>query len=211
MAAMKQNINIIECDDLPLDIQFVNNVVAVDTEALGLNIKRDRLCLCQVGDGNDNVWLVKFDGRNYNKPNLKKVMEDPDLIKVFHYARFDISILQHYAGIKTAPVYCTKIASKLTRTYTDRHGLKSLVEEVVGVNISKEQQTSNWGAEVLTESQKHYAATDVIYLHEAKTWLDKQLNQTARTAIAQSCFEFLPTRVDLDLHDFEGDIFSHTA
>ena len=197
--------------DLPADATFPNGMAAVDTETLGLNITRDRLCLVQVGDGEGNVWLVKFNGDDYDQAtNLKALMQNPKILKLFHFGRFDIATMQHYLGVQTAPVYCTKIASKLTRTYSDRHGLKSIVNELLGVEISKEQQTSDWGAPELTEAQKHYAASDVLYLHGLKEVLDEKLKTTERMHIAQQCFAFLPTRAALDLAGWsQTDIFAH--
>ncbi len=204
-------INLTECfNDLPDGVNFPNGMVAIDTETLGLKIHRDRLCLCQVGDGEGNVWLIKFDGKNYNAPNLKKVLEDKNLLKLFHFARFDIAVIDKYLGSLAHPVYCTKIASKLTRTYTERHGLKILVEELLGESISKAEQQTNWASEKLTEAQKHYAASDVIYLHSLKKILDKNLKSRGLTNFAEHCFTFLPIRAQLDLAGWEEtDIFAH--
>ncbi len=197
--------------DLPADATFPNGMAAVDTETMGLNIPRDRLCLVQVGDGAGNVWLVKFNGDDYHQAtNLKAMLQNPKILKMFHFGRFDIAVMQHYLGVQTAPVYCTKIASKLTRTYSDRHGLKSIVQELLGVELDKEQQTSDWGAPELSEAQKHYAACDVLYLHGLKEVLDEKLKTTDRLHIAQQCFAFLPTRAALDLAGWSTtDIFAH--
>ncbi len=207
-----QKVNItVSQNDLPAGVEF-ESLVAVDTETLGLNPLRDRLCVCQLGDGKGNAWLVQFDGEDYSAPNLRKVLEDDTLTKMFHYARFDIAVLKHYMGVQVNPIYCTKIASKLTRTYTDRHGLKALVEEIVGVNLDKGQQTSDWSAPVLSEAQKHYAASDVLYLHEMKEWLDERLRVLGRVEMSQRCFDFLPTRAELDLKGWENsDIFAHNS
>jgi ribonuclease D len=205
------NINIVECDgDLPTGIHFPNGMVAIDTETLGLNVKRDRLCLCQLADGTGNVWLVKFDGSDYSAPNLKKLLADPKILKLFHFARFDMAVLSHALGTMPAPVYCTKIASRLTRTYTDRHSLKALVEEIIGESLDKNEQSSDWAEPLLTESQKHYAASDVLYLHTLKEALDEKLTSRNRRNLAQACFGFLESRVQLDLAGWETtDIFAH--
>lgn len=197
-------------NDLPADVKFPHGMVAVDTETLGLNPLRDRLCVAQVSDGDGNVWLVHFDGTDYSAPNLKKILIDPTLLKIFHYARFDIAVLKHYLGVETAPLYCTKIASKLTRTYTDAHGLKALCQELLDVKLDKYQQTSHWGADELSDAQQRYAASDVFYLVELKKILDERLKQTNRTALANQCFAFLPARAELDLAGWpETDIFAH--
>lgn len=209
---MTQRPNIkIYAEDLPNDFTYTGKSIAIDTETAGLNIKRDRLCLAQLGDGNGNVWLVKFSGEKYNAPNLCKLLADERIEKMYHYARFDIAVMNHYLGTMSQNNYCTKIASKLVRTYTDRHGLKALVEEFTGVELNKEEQCSDWAAEELTEAQKHYAASDVMYLHKIRAGLDTRLNDTGRMAIAQKCFEFLPTRTALDLLGWTNDIFSHNA
>jgi len=185
--------------------------VAVDTETMGLITPRDRLCLVQISDGGGDEHLVRFaPGSDYAAPNLRAILADPARLKLFHFGRFDIAALHHYLGVLTAPVYCTKIASRLVRTYTDRHGLKELVRELVGQDISKQQQSSDWGGPVLSEAQKDYAASDVRYLHRLKAELDVRLAREGRTALAQACFDFLPHRALLDLAGWpEVDIFAH--
>ena len=186
--------------------------VAIDTETMGLNPLRDRLCVVQISDGSGDEHLVRFGpGSAYDAPVLKAVLSDPNRLKIFHFARFDIAAIQHALGIVTAPVYCTKIASKLVRTYTDRHGLKYLLSELVGVDVSKQQQTSDWGAAQLTDAQKDYAASDVLYLHALKRELELRLNREGRMDLAQRCFDFLPTRAELDLLGWEepNDLFHH--
>lgn len=195
--------------DLPSGMTFPNGV-AIDTETLGLKPHRDRLCLIQLSSGDGTAHLVQFDGRSYDAPHLKRLLSDPDTVKIFHYARFDVAVLSRYLGVVTKPVYCTKIASKLVRTYTDRHGLKDLVGELLGIELSKHQQSSDWAAATLSEAQKTYAASDVLHLHALRTRLDMMLKRDGRTALAQTCFEFLPTRAALDLAGFEEtDVFSH--
>lgn len=204
------SINLIESlNDLPADATFPNGV-AIDTETMGLNLNRDRLCLCQLSDGAGNVWLVKFDGTDYSAPHLKALLADETITKIFHFARFDLAMLHNFLGVMPRPVYCTKIASLLTRTYTDKHGLKNLVQETLGIELDKEQQTTDWGAPYLTEAQKHYAASDVLHLHAVKRILDDMLTREERWHLAQACFDFLPTRAQLDLDGWpETDIFSH--
>lgn len=195
--------------DLPADINFGKSV-AIDTETLGLNPHRDKLCLIQLSSGDGNAHLVQVDRSSYDAPNLMALLADNDVVKIFHYARFDVAVLKAYLDVDVAPVYCTKIASKLVRTYTDRHGLKDLVREMVGVDMSKQQQSSDWGSAVLSDAQKQYAASDVLYLHELKIRLDQMLKREGRLELAQSCFDFLPTRCALDLAGWaENDIFSH--
>jgi len=195
--------------DLPADVNFGQSV-AIDTETLGLNPHRDKLCLVQLSSGDGNAHLVQLDRSNYDAPNLKALMLDKDVLKIFHFARFDVAVLKAYLDVDVAPVYCTKIASKLVRTYTDRHGLKELVREIVGVDLSKQQQSSDWGLPVLSDAQKQYAASDVLYLHELKIRLDQMLKREGRQDLAQACFDFLPTRTALDLAGWnEQDIFSH--
>ncbi|CCB63616.1 MULTISPECIES: ribonuclease D [unclassified Hyphomicrobium] len=204
----KSNIKI-HHGDLPAGLSFPNGV-AIDTETLGLNPHRDRLCLVQLSSGDGAAHLVKFDGRNYDAPRLKALLTDPAIVKIFHFARFDIAVMKQYLGVETAPLYCTKIASKLARTYTDRHGLKDLVGELLGIEISKQQQSSDWGAPELSESQMAYAANDVLHLHALKSKLDTMLAREGRAEFAQSAFGFLPTRARLDLAGFEDDdIFAH--
>jgi len=195
--------------DLPATVRFSGSV-AVDSETLGLNPHRDRLCLVQLSAGDGHAHLVQFDGKDYSAPNLKALLADTAVLKIFHFARFDVAVLQKYLGVATTPVYCTKIASKLVRTYTDRHGLKDLCAELVGVELSKQQQSSDWAAQSLTEQQKQYAASDVLYLHEMMAKLDMMLDRDGRRAFAEAAFRFLPTRAALDLAGFpEDDIFAH--
>ena len=195
--------------DLP-DGLNLGPVVAIDTETLGLNPFRDRLCLAQLSSGDGVCHAVQFAAGEYAAPNLKKMLTDPGTTKLFHFARFDITMFRRHLGIVCKPVYCTKIASKLVRTYTDKHGLKDLVREILGVDISKEQQSSDWGARELTEKQLAYAANDVAYLHQLKTALDAMLEREGRTHLAKACFDFLPTRAELDLAGWEDmDIFAH--
>lgn len=196
--------------DLPGDV-LASGPVAIDTETLGLNPIRDRLCLVQLSDGQGDEHLVRFAPGRYDAPNLKRLLTNREQLKIFHFGRFDIAVLLHYLGVLTAPVYCTKIASRLIRTYTDRHGLKDLAKETLSIDISKQQQTSDWGADALSDAQKDYAASDVRYLHQIKAVLDQRLAREGRTAIAQACFDFLPTRAQLDLAGWpEIDIFAHS-
>jgi ribonuclease D len=196
-------------NDLPSGLSFGSSV-AVDSETLGLNVNRDRLCLIQLSSGDGNAHLVQFDGRDYSAPNLKKLLTDPAVVKIFHYARFDIAVIEKYLGVMTTPIYCTKIVSKLVRTYTDRHGLKDLVAELAGVELSKQQQSSDWAANELSPQQLAYAASDVLHLHAVKAKLDAMLERDGRNAFAEAAFGFLPTRAKLDLAGFgEDDIFSH--
>ena len=195
--------------DLPAEVKF-NGPVAVDSETMGLSLVRDPLCLVQISDGGAEAHLVQFDRARYEAPNLKAVLTDPNRLKLFHFARFDIAMFMRDLGIVCAPLYCTKIASKLVRTYTDRHGLKDLVKEVLGRDISKDQQSSDWGAPELNDAQLAYAASDVLHLHALKEKLDAMLARESRVEIAQSCFDFLPTRAALDLAGWEeADIFAH--
>lgn len=194
--------------DLP-DDPFQPGPIAVDTETMGLNTLRDRLCLVQLSDGTGDEHLVRLAG-NYAAPNLKKVLADQSRLKLYHFARFDLAAIRYYLGVMAAPVYCTKTASRLIRTYTDRHGLKDLVRELAGAEISKQQQLSDWGAASLSESQCEYAASDVRYLHKLKNVLDERLAREGRTGLAQACFDFLPWRAELDLAGWpEVDIFAH--
>jgi ribonuclease D len=197
-------------EDLPLGV-LAPGPVAVDTETMGLITPRDRLCLLQISDGGDDEHLVRFaPGSAFAAPNLKAVLADPARIKLYHFARFDLAAIQHYLGVTAAPVFCTKIASKLVRTYTDRHGLKDLVRELLGKEVSKAQQSSDWGAPVLSEAQQEYAASDVRYLHAMHAILTERLAREHRTHIAQACFDFLPSRALLDLAGWaDRDIFSH--
>lgn len=195
--------------DLP-DGLDLGPVVAIDCETMGLNPHRDRLCLIQMSGGDGNVHLVQVAKGQTAAPNLCKMLTDPAVLKLFHFGRFDIAALHHAFGAVTAPVYCTKIASKLVRTFTDRHGLKYLLQDLVGVDISKMQQQSDWGAATLTNAQLDYAASDVLYLHRLKDALDQMLAREERTQTAQACFDFLPTRALLDLQGWpEIDIFAH--
>jgi ribonuclease D len=197
-------------EDLSADV-LAPGPVAVDTETMGLITRRDRLCLVQISDGGGDEHLVRFAvGSRYDAPNLKAVLADPARVKLFHYARFDLAAIAHYLGVDATPVFCTKIASKLVRTYTDRHGLKDLVRELLGKEISKQQQSSDWGGAVLSEPQLEYAASDVRHLHAMYAILQERLAREGRTRIAQACFDFLPTRARLDLAGWaEQDIFSH--
>jgi ribonuclease D len=198
-------------EDLPADVRFADGPIAVDTEAMGLYPARDRLCLVQLADGRGDEHLVRFRrGSDYSAPNLKALLGDPNRLKLYHFARFDIGIMQHYLGIMAAPLYCTRTASRLVRTYTDRHGLKELVKELLGHDLSKQQQTSDWGASELNDAQRDYAASDVRYLHALKEKLDERLQREDRAALAQACFDFLPGRALLDLAGWaEQDIFAH--
>ncbi|MDP1626282.1 ribonuclease D [Parvibaculum sp.] len=195
--------------DLPEGLSFGTSV-AVDTETMGLNPQRDQLCLVQLSAGDGNAHIVQLDRGTYNAPRLRALMADPAVLKIFHFARFDVGMLQRYLGVVTAPVYCTKIASKLVRTYTDRHGLKDLARELVNIDMSKQQQSSDWGADKLSEAQLAYAASDVLHLHEIKSVLDAMLAREGRTELAKACFAFLPIRAALDLAGWpEEDIFAH--
>jgi ribonuclease D len=195
--------------DLPAGVAFKESV-AVDTETLGLKPHRDRLCLVQLSAGDNTAHLVQLSGGDYSATRLKALLADPAILKIFHYARFDICVLRKYFFVETAPIYCTKIASKLVRTYTDRHGLKDLVSELLGIELSKQQQSSDWGAVELSQQQLAYAASDVLHLHAIKAKLDIMLEREGRRAWAEACFRFLPTRCELDLAGFEDqDIFAH--
>lgn len=195
--------------DLP-DGLDLGSCVAIDSETMGLRPGRDRLCLVQLSAGDGESHLVQFAPGRYDAPNLKRLLTDPRTTKLFHYARFDIAVFRHYLGVETAPLYCTKIASKLVRTYTDRHGLKDLCRELLGIDLSKQQQSSDWGADELTPEQLAYAASDVLHLHRLKAVLDERLAREGRTGIAEACFRFLPTRASLDLGGWaEEDIFAH--
>ena len=198
-------------EDLAGDVKFAEGPIAVDTEAMGLIPGRDRLCVVQLSDGKGDEHLVRFKpGSDYSAPNLKALLADSGRLKLYHFARFDIGIMSAYLGIMAAPVYCTRTASRLVRTYTDRHGLKDLVKELLNVDLSKHQQTSDWGAAELSDAQRDYAASDVRYLHQLKGKLDERLAREDRTALAQACFDFLPTRALLDLAGWpEQDIFAH--
>lgn len=197
-------------EDIPAGL-LGPGAIAVDTETMGLITPRDRLCVVQLSDGGEDQHLVRFaPGSDYAAPNLKALLGDPARLKLYHFGRFDIAAIQHYLGVVAAPVYCTKIASRLVRTYTDRHGLKELVRELLGQEISKQQQSSDWGGPVLSDAQKDYAASDVRFLHALRQELDRRLAREGRTALAQACFDFLPTRAALDLAGWpEVDIFAH--
>ena len=198
-------------NDLPAEVRFADGPIAVDTEAMGLMPGRDRLCVVQLSDGKGDEHLVHFpQGSDYSAPNLKALLSDSDRLKLYHFARFDIGIMSAYLGIMAAPVYCTRTASRLVRTYTDRHGLKDLVRELVGQEISKQQQSSDWGGPELSDAQREYAASDVRYLHAMKVELDKRLEREGRMPLAQAAFDFLPWRAELDLAGWpEVDIFAH--
>jgi ribonuclease D len=198
-------------EDLPADVTFADGPIAVDTEAMGLNPGRDRLCVVQLSDGKGDEHLVRFGkASDYSAPNLKSLLSDPQRLKLYHFARFDLGIMEAYLGIVAAPVYCTRTASRLVRTYTDRHGLKDLIKELLNIDVSKQQQTSDWGAEELTDAQRDYAASDVRYLHALKEKLDERLDREGRVGLAQACFDFLPARASLDIAGWaEQDIFAH--
>lgn len=197
-------------NDLP-DGLALGPIVAIDTETMGLDPRRDRLCVVQLSDGKGDAHLVQIAQGQSRAPNLERLLTDPDTLKLFHFGRFDIAALRNAFGVTTSPVWCTKIASKLIRTFTDRHGLKYLLQELVGVDVSKQQQTSDWGAETLTDAQKEYAASDVLYLHELKAELERRLIREGRHDLAQRLFSFLPTRAELDLLGWSepNDIFNH--
>jgi len=198
-------------EDLPEGVSFADGPIAVDTEAMGLIAGRDRLCLVQLSDGGGDEHLVRFKrGSDYSAPRLKALLADTNRLKLYHFARFDIGIMQAYLGIMAAPLYCTRTASRLVRTYTDRHGLKDLIKEMLCLEISKQQQTSDWGANELSDAQREYAASDVRHLHALKDKLDERLIREDRMALAQACFDFLPSRALLDLAGWpEQDIFAH--
>ncbi|MGQ9366604.1 ribonuclease D [Azospirillum sp. ST 5-10] len=197
-------------DGLDLKAAARDGAVAIDTETMGLNPARDRLCLVQLSAGDGTAHLVQFRRGVYDAPNLKRLLTDPDLVKLFHFARFDLAVMQAYLGVVCRPVYCTKVAAKLVRTFTDRHGLKDLCKELIGVELSKQQQSSDWGAAELTPEQMRYAASDVLHLHDLKAKLDALLAREERTELADACFRFLPTRAALDLGGWdEPDILAH--
>jgi ribonuclease D len=197
-------------EDLPDGLTFGESV-AVDTETMGLDPHRDRLCLIQLSAGDGNCHLVQFPKGQYDAPNLKQLLADPGVTKIFHYARFDLGMIRRYLGVDCGPVYCTKIASRLARTYTDRHGLKDLCKELLGVDLSKQQQSSDWGRETLSPEQLEYAASDVLHLHRLRDVLDDMLRREGRTDLAAAAFAFLPIRAALDLDGFaETDIFAHS-
>jgi ribonuclease D len=195
--------------DIPSGLSFGSSV-AIDTETMGLNPSRDRLCLIQLSAGDGNAHLVQFAPDEYDAPNLRAMLNDQDILKIFHFGRFDIASIHAYLGVLCAPVYCTKIASRLVRTFTDRHGLKDICRDLLGVEISKQQQSSDWGAETLSEDQKTYAASDVLHLHALKEKLDAMLEREDRMHLAEACFDFLPARAVLDLEGWpDVDIFAH--
>ncbi len=196
--------------DLPNGLDLGASV-AVDTETMGLRTSRDRLCLVQLSNGDGDAHLVRFGaGLGYAAPNLKRLLGDPKVLKLFHFARFDLAAIKHYLGVDCRPVYCTRTASRLVRTFTDRHGLKDLCRDLIGVEISKQEQSSDWGAPLLSEAQQRYAASDVLHLHRLKEVLDGMLAREGRAELAQACFDFLPARAALDLAGWpEEDIFAH--
>ncbi len=195
--------------DLPDDLDL-GPVVAVDSETMGLRYRRDPLCVVQLSSGDGNAHIVRLNRPDYDCPNLKRLLVDPAVLKLFHFARFDIAMFQLYLGVDTWPIYCTKIASKLARTYTDRHGLKDVARELAGVELSKAQQSSDWGSQTLSKDQLAYAASDVLHLHRIRDQLDLMLAREGRAGLAQACFDFLPTRARLDLGGWEEmDIFAH--
>jgi len=195
--------------DLPAGLDL-GPIVAVDSETMGLNPHRDALCVVQLSAGDGTAHVVQLDRATYACPNLKELLADPGTVKLFHFARFDVAVIRQYLGVACAPIYCTKIASRLVRTYTDRHGLKDLTRELLGLDLSKQQQSSDWGADALTAAQLAYAASDVLHLHALKAKLDTMLDREGRTDLAQACFDFVPTRVALDLAGWpDVDIFAH--
>jgi ribonuclease D len=196
-------------NDLPNNLDL-GKIVAVDTETMGLDYKRDPLCLVQISSGNEEVHLIQIDRQNFKADNLKKILEDNTIKKIFHFARFDLAVLNYYLKTETNNVYCTKISSKIGRTYTDKHGLKDLCKELLNIELSKQMQSSDWGAKTLTEQQQNYAASDVLYLHKIKEELDKILIRENRMELAEHCFKFLKHRVTLDLAGWNNqDIFAH--
>lgn len=197
--------------DLPDGLSFGNSV-AIDTETLGLRPHRDRLCLVQLSAGDGTAHLVQLKAGQYDAPNLKKLLADKNVTKLFHFARFDVAVMYQYLGVVTAPIYCTKIASRLARTFTQHHSLKTLCKDLIGVDLDKQQQTTDWGADTLTQEQMNYAASDVLHLHRMKGVLDTMLVREGRMHLAQACFDFLPSRALLDIAGWdEEDIFSHAS
>ncbi len=196
--------------DLP-DLARYGREVAIDTETMGLDPRRDRLCVVQLSPGDGSADVVQIPADLTRAPNLETLLADPAVTKIFHYARFDMAVLKHRFGLVTGPVFCTKIASRLVRTYTDRHGLKDIVRELLNIDLSKQQQSSDWGAEKISDAQLDYAASDVLYLHDLKRHLDRMLRREGRAELAETCFKFLPTRIELDLMGWdEVDIFAHS-
>ena len=195
--------------DLPPDLRF-GDTVAIDTETMGLNPLRDRLCLVQLSSGDGHAHIVQFRDGNYSAPNLRRLVQDQRVTKLFHFARFDVAVLRHTLGVRVSPIWCTKIASKLARTYTDRHGLKDLCKELLGIELSKQVQSSDWGSATLTDEQIAYAGSDVLHLHRLKAELERMLARENRASFAQAAFGFLPDRAELDLAGWgEADIFAH--
>ena len=202
--------NFLHKGDLPDGVLTGADAVAIDSETMGLALGRDPLCVVQLSDGKGDAHLVQLDRTTYDAPNLKRLLTDPKIVKIFHFGRFDIAMFHLHLGVVTAPVYCTKIASKLARTYTDRHGLKDVTKELIGVDMSKAQQSSDWGAATLSPEQQAYAASDVLHLHALRTKLDAMLVREGRDGLARACFEFLPHRALLDVRGWEEvDIFAH--
>jgi ribonuclease D len=196
--------------DLPAGLDL-GRAIAVDCETMGLNPLRDRLCVVQLSSGDGHAHLVQLDQSSYSAPNLQRLLGDPAVLKIFHFARFDLAALQHWLKVAAGPVYCTRTASRLARTFTDRHSLKDLVKDFIGLDLSKQQQSSDWGAEALTEAQIDYAASDVLHLHALKSRLDQMLAREGRLALAEACFAFLPARAALDLAGWaDTDIFAHS-
>ena len=196
-------------DDIPSELDFGASI-AIDTETQGLNLQRDRLCLIQLSSGNGDAHLVQFEKKKYTAPNLRKLLSDKKTLKIFHFARFDLAAIKIYLEIQCAPVFCTRIASRLTRTYTDKHGLKDICSELIGVEISKQQQQSDWASSELSQNQREYAASDVLYLHQLKDVLEHRLKRENRLEIARGCFDFLKYQVDLDIQGWgEQNIFAH--
>ena len=203
--------NFLHKGDLPDGVLVGAEAVAIDSETMGLALGRDPLCVVQLSDGKGDAHLVQLDRATYDAPNLKRLLTDPEVVKIFHFGRFDIAMFHLHLGVVTAPVYCTKIASKLARTYTDRHGLKDVTKELIGVDMSKAQQSSDWGAATLSPEQQAYAASDVLHLHALRTKLDVMLVREGRDGLARACFEFLPHRALLDVRGWEEvDIFAHS-
>ena len=203
--------NFLHKGDLPDEVLVGAEAVAIDSETMGLALGRDPLCVVQLSDGKGDAHLVQLDRATYDAPNLKRLLTDPTVVKIFHFGRFDIAMFHLHLGVVTAPVYCTKIASKLARTYTDRHGLKDVTKELIGVDMSKAQQSSDWGAATLSPEQQAYAASDVLHLHALRTKLDAMLVREGRDGLARACFEFLPHRALLDVRGWEEvDIFAHS-
>jgi ribonuclease D len=210
-ASVKKANTFLHEGDLPVDALAGATAVAIDSETMGLRLGRDPLCVVQLSDGNGQAHVVRLDRSTYDAPNLKRLLTDPAVTKIFHFGRFDIAMFWLHLGVLTAPVYCTKIASKLARTYTDRHGLKDVTKELIGVDLSKAQQSSDWGAAKLSDDQVAYAASDVLHLHALRARLDEMLVREGRDGLARACFEFLPRRAQLDVAGWEDvDIFAHS-